>query len=48
MGSCRLMLLLASLRCGEMAPMTGELQQRDTSSFGRTVWEDEERESPFM
>lgn len=31
-----------------MAHTIGVLQWRDTSSFGRTRWEDEEVELPFM
>ena len=31
-----------------MAPMTGELQWRDTGSLVRTAWEDEERALPFL
>lgn len=40
--TCRAMVFLTSRRCGEMPPMTGGLECKDTGSFERTSRGDEE------
>lgn len=48
---CRAVILLASQRCGVMAPVIGVLERKDTSSLGRMSRGEEESEEgvlPFM
>lgn len=47
MGSCMATILLISRSHGSTAHVTGVLQLGDTSSLGRTIWEEKEMEFPL-